>query len=116
MDSSLDWGQDLKGLRQWLAEHGISHAKLSYFGSADPSYYGLDFEMLPGTMSPRPSRVTREIRPGDVLAVSATNLQGVYLEPEDRRLMDRIRRLTPLGDVGHSILVFRSDFTWPEHP
>jgi hypothetical protein len=64
-------------------------------------------------MSPRPVQVTREIRPGDILAVSATNLQGVYLEPEDRRLMERIRALPPLGDVGHSILVFRSDFTWP---
>jgi len=116
VDSSLDWGQDLKGLPAFLASRGVSRVKLSYFGSADPSYYGLDAEMLPGTMSPRPSRVTREIRPGDVLAVSATNLQGVYLEPEDRRLMERIRALTPLGDVGHSILVFRSDFTWPPHP
>jgi hypothetical protein len=113
VDSSLDWGQDLKGLRAWLDRRGLRHVKLSYFGSADPSYYGLDADMLPGTMSPRPSRVTREIHPGDVLAVSATNLQGVYLEPEDRRLMERVRGLTPLGDVGHSILIFRSDFSWP---
>jgi hypothetical protein len=27
--------------------------------------------------------------------------------------MERIRGLNPLGDVGHSILIFRSDFTWP---
>jgi hypothetical protein len=113
VDSSLDWGQDLKGLRPWLGSHGVAHVKLSYFGSADPAYYGLDAAMLPGTMSPPLARVTREIRPGDILAVSATNLQGVYLEPEDRRLMERIRSLTPLGDVGHSILIFRSDFTWP---
>jgi hypothetical protein len=113
VDSSLDWGQDLKGLRPWLDAHGVSHVKLSYFGSADPSYYGLDASMLPSTMSPRPAQVTREIQPGDILAVSATNLQGVYLEAEDRRLMEHIRGLTPLGDVGHSILIFRSDFTWP---
>jgi hypothetical protein len=113
VDSSLDWGQDLKGLKPWLDAHGISHVKLSYFGSADPAYYGLDAEMLPSTMSPRPVRVTREVRPGDVLAVSATNLQGVYLEPEDRRLMERVRRLPPLGQVGYSIFLFRSDFAWP---
>jgi hypothetical protein len=113
VDSSLDWGQDLKGLGHWLRARGVSHVKLSYFGSADPAYYGLDASMLPSTMSPRPAQVTREIQPGDVLAVSATNLQGVYLEPEDRRMMERIRRLTPLGDVGHSILIFRSDFAWP---
>jgi hypothetical protein len=113
VDSSLDWGQDLKGLRPWLDAHGVSHVKLSYFGSADPAYYGLDAVMLPGTMSPRPPRVTREIHPGDILAVSATNLQGVYLEADDRRLMERIRGVRPLGNVGHSIFVFRSDFTWP---
>jgi Dolichyl-phosphate-mannose-protein mannosyltransferase len=113
VDSSLDWGQDLKGLRPWLDAHGVSRVKLSYFGSADPAYYGIDAAMLPGTMSPRPAQVTREIRPGDILAVSATNLQGVYLEAEDRRLMERIRLLPPVGDVGHSILIFRSDFTWP---
>jgi Dolichyl-phosphate-mannose-protein mannosyltransferase len=113
VDSSLDWGQDLKGLRPWLESHGVAQVKLSYFGSADPAYYGLDASMLPGTMSPPLAKVTREIHSGDILAVSATNLQGVYLEPEDRRLMQRIRGLTPLGDVGHSILLFRSDFTWP---
>jgi hypothetical protein len=113
VDSSLDWGQDLKGLRPVLEAHGIPKVKLSYFGSADPSYYGIDAEMLPGTMSPRPAHVVREVRPGDVLAVSATNLQGVYLEGEDRRLMERVRALPPLGNVGHSIFLFRSDFTWP---
>ncbi|HSD30216.1 MAG TPA: glycosyltransferase family 39 protein [Vicinamibacteria bacterium] len=113
VDSSLDWGQDLKGLAAWLHAQGIGRVKLSYFGSADPAYYGIDAEMLPSTTSPRPARVTREVRPGDVLAVSATNLQGVYLDPADRVLMSRIRQLSPLGQVGHSIFVFRSDFTWP---
>jgi hypothetical protein len=113
VDSSLDWGQDLKGLAAWLHARGIGRVKLSYFGSADPGYYGIEAEMLPSTMSPRPARVTREVRPGDVLAVSATNLQGAYLDPADRRLMARIRQLPPLGQVGHSIFVFRSDFAWP---
>jgi len=114
VDSSLDWGQDLEGLRDELAARGLSRVKLSYFGSADPAYYGIDAEMLPSTMSPRPARVTREVRPGDVLAVSATNLQGVYLEEDDRRLMARVRRLPVLGRVGYSIFLFRSDFTWPD--
>jgi hypothetical protein len=113
VDSSLDWGQDLKGLATWLAARGIARVKLSYFGSADPAYYGIDAEMLPSTMSPRPARVTREVRPGDIIAVSATNLQGVYLDRADRRLMERVRQLPPIGQVGHSIFVFRSDFTWP---
>ena len=46
--------------------------------------------------------------------MSATNLQGVYLEPEDRALMARLRALEPIGRAGWSIRVYRADFTWPE--
>jgi len=113
VDSSLDWGQDLKGLRAWMDARGVARIKLSYFGSADPSYYGIDAEALPGYSAPHPARVTREVRPGDLVAVSATNLQGVYLDPEDRPLMERFRRSTPIDQVGYSILIYRADFAWP---
>jgi hypothetical protein len=114
VDSNLDWGQDLKRLAQWLRAHPEPRLKLSYFGSADPSYYGIESEALPGYTAPHAARITREIQPGDVLAVSATNLQGVYLEPEDRALMARLRGLEPIARIGFSIFVFRSDFAWPE--
>lgn len=113
VDSSLDWGQDLKGLRAWMDARRVARIKLSYFGSADPSYYGIDAEALPGYSAPHPVRITREVRPGDLVAVSATNLQGVYLDPEDRPLMERFRRSTPIDNVGYSILIYRADFEWP---
>jgi hypothetical protein len=113
VDSNLDWGQDLKGLEAYLERKGISRIKLSYFGSADPAYYGLHAELLPGYMAPHPTEVTREVSPGDILAVSATNLQGVYLDPGDRPLMERVRALPPLDEVGYSILIYRADFRWP---
>ena len=113
VDSNLDWGQDLKRLKGWMDTHGVEEVKLSYFGSASPSYYGIHAERLPGYSAPHPPRVTREILPGDIIAVSATNLQGVYLDPEDRPLMERLRRLTPAGRVGRSILIYRADFRWP---
>jgi hypothetical protein len=113
VDSNLDWGQDLKRLAAWLRENPAPGLKLSYFGSADPAYYGIESEALPGYTAPHAPRITREIRPGDVLAVSATNLQGVYLGPEDRALMARVRALQPIARVGYSIFVFRSDFAWP---
>jgi len=114
VDSNLDWGQDLERLRAWMEENEVPRLKLSYFGSADPAYYGIDAETLPGYTSPHAAWVTREIRPGDVVAVSATNLQGVYLDPADRPLMERLRRLRPIGRAGWSILIYRADFTWPE--
>lgn len=115
VDSNLDWGQDLKRLGEWTRAHGSPKLKLSYFGSADPDYYGIDSEALPGYRAPRAARLTREIRPGDLVAVSATNLQGVYLdEAEDRELMRRLRALEPVARVGYTIFLFRPDFSWPQ--
>ena len=114
VDSNLDWGQDLRRLAEWMRAHHVALVKLSYFGSADPAYYGIEHEALPGYTAPRAAHVTREIRPGDVVAVSATNLQGVYLDEEqDRELMARLRNLAPVGRAGWSILVYRPDFVWP---
>jgi hypothetical protein len=113
VDSSLDWGQDLRGLRPYMEAHGIPRVKLSYFGTADPAYYGIACDLLPGYLA-LPREVVRTWAPGDVLAVSATNLQGVYLEPEDRPMMERLRRETPVDSVGYSILIFRPSFPWPE--
>jgi hypothetical protein len=116
VDSNLDWGQDLKRLKAWMDAHGVTQVKLSYFGSASPSYYGIHAERLPGYSAPHPPRVTREILPGDIVAVSVTNLQGVYLDPGDLPLMERLRELEPVGRVGRSILVYRADFSWPPEP
>jgi 4-amino-4-deoxy-L-arabinose transferase-like glycosyltransferase len=112
VDSSLDWGQDLIRLREWAGREGVGPLKLSYFGTADPEYYRVPAALLPGYMPPVPRKVVREIAPGDLLAVSATNLQGVYIEKEALPLMERLRAMRPLHNVGGSILVYRSDFAW----
>ena len=112
-DSNLDWGQDLKNLKAYLDRRGIGSVKLSYFGTADPAYYAIPGDLLPSHMLPPPRVTTREVRPGDLLAVSATNLQGVYLPPEDQPLMARIRAQKPIDNVGYSILIYRADFAWP---
>ena len=113
VDSSLDWGQDLRGLKPYMEAHGIPRVKLSYFGTADPAYYGIPCDLLPGYL-PLPREIVRSFAPGDVLAVSATNLQGVYLDPADRPMMERLRGEEPVGSVGYSILIFRPRFGWPE--
>lgn len=80
VDSSLDWGQDLPGLRDWLdaqrlAGSSPSPVYLSYFGSGSPAYYGIDATLLPQGRDPWPIAPLR----GGVYCISATNLQGVYL-------------------------------------
>ena len=42
VDSSLDWGQDLPGVRSYVAAHPDEEPfYLSYFGTASPAYYGI---------------------------------------------------------------------------
>ncbi|MEI6144422.1 MAG: GtrA family protein [Candidatus Berkelbacteria bacterium] len=39
VDSSLDWGQDLKRLATYVKDNNISNLKIDYFGGALPKYY-----------------------------------------------------------------------------
>jgi hypothetical protein len=41
VDSDLDWGQDLRRLRDTLAARGIDSVTTAYFGSAVPELYGI---------------------------------------------------------------------------
>ena len=112
VDSNLDWGQGLKALKRWMDGAGVARVKLCYFGTADPLYHGIGGERLPGYQPPPPSTVVREVRPGDIVAVSATHLQGVYLDPAMRPLMERLRERRPVAVPGYAIFVYRADFTW----
>lgn len=48
VDSSLDWGQDLPGLKRWLDAHPSARpVYLSYFGTGEPGYYRLPVRRLP---------------------------------------------------------------------
>ena len=82
VDSSLDWGQDLPGLKDWLDRQGMqdeSHTPvyLSYFGTARPGYYGIDAIPLPGFPDRWMPHVPLPLTPG-VYCFSATMLQGLY--------------------------------------
>jgi hypothetical protein len=106
VDSNLDWGQDLKELKSWMDRERVPEIKLAYFGSADPDYYGIRGERLPGKL--RPPRLASRIHAGDVVAISATHLAGVYLSEDERPLMRRFQGETPIARVGYSILVYRA--------
>jgi hypothetical protein len=114
VDSSLDWGQDLIGLRAYMQRNHVPRLKLLYFGTADPGYYGIACDRLPGYQPPPPSTLVRDVRPGDIVAVSATHLQGVYLDPGVRTLTDQLRARTPIAVIGHTIFIYRADFAWSQ--
>ena len=78
VDSSLDWGMDLPGLRHWLDENNPGDRDplfLAYFGVSSPDSYKIKANRLPGRpdwrfVKPFP------LSPG-IYAISATLLQGI---------------------------------------
>lgn len=82
VDSSLDWGQGLPELREWLARHAAGErVYLSYFGSDEPRAYALNatrvgdiyFDYAPGRPVLPPLQ-------GGLYCVSATMLRRVYTQ------------------------------------
>jgi hypothetical protein len=81
-DSSLDWGQDLPGLKRWLATHnadGRAPVFFAYFGIGDPDYYNITSNRLPGFPDWRKHEVFA-LTPG-YYAISATMFQNLYTIP-----------------------------------
>ena len=71
---------------------------LSYFGSADPNYYGIHGDSIVGDYLRPPSQHIIPNQPG-VLAISATNLQGIYMANEDRKQLYDLLKHSQLIDV-----------------
>jgi len=79
VDSSLDWGMDLPGLKQWLDKNNPGNRErvyLAYFGTDSPEHYGIQCKRLPGFFDWRPRQVYA-LEPG-IYVISATLLQSVY--------------------------------------
>ncbi len=79
VDSSLDWGQDLPALKQWLDRNHLdgnaaTPVYFAYFGNGSPRYYHIPGKQLPGF--PDVERDTSiGPRTGGVYCISATVLQ-----------------------------------------
>lgn len=104
VDSSLDWGQGLLALREFMAEQGIERIQLSYFGSALPRGYGIEYVSLPSFFPLRGTPGLDGREPPEWLAVSATNLAGVYLATDPYRAL---RSVQPDHVIANSIYLYR---------
>jgi hypothetical protein len=105
IDSNLDWGQDLPGLKKYMRDKGIKTIKLGYFGRVDPEIYGINYELA----GEKPEK--------GVYAISINYLVGrpyYLLKEHPRKLIYadlnyfwRYRSLKPVDVVGHTILIFK---------
>lgn len=108
VDSNLDWGQDLKGLKEYMERHGIERIKLSYFGTVDPALYHLDYQWLPSFVLPAPPQARAELPTSGLIAISATNLVGVYLDGygHGKELFKWLWEYEPIARIGYSIFIY----------
>jgi 4-amino-4-deoxy-L-arabinose transferase-like glycosyltransferase len=124
IDSNLDWGQDLVGLRRWLARNASGErVGLAYFGQINPSIFewrgdtAFDWFLppaLPGTIEGRPP--PRRLEPG-LYAVSASLVRGLPWRVYDNGKLDTFsagtdafgyfRALKPIAQVGYSLFIYR---------
>jgi hypothetical protein len=107
VDSNLDWGQDLKGVRDYMVKNGIREIKLSYFGTADPILYRINYRAFPGDIILDENRLSAEISKGEIVGISATNLYPVHANLE--KVAEYFRNKKPLAVIGHSIFLYKSD-------
>ncbi|MCM8795545.1 MAG: glycosyltransferase family 39 protein [Candidatus Omnitrophica bacterium] len=92
VDSNLDWGQDLKLLKQYLDRNNISEIKLAYFGTADPDYYRINYQRL------EPFKPT-----SGWIAISVTYLQGIHTLNGG---YDWLKKYEPEVRIGYSIFLY----------
>jgi hypothetical protein len=102
-DSSHDWGQGLPLLRRFMEDENVSAVYFSYFGSAVPEAYGIRYVPLRSFFE-LPATAAAAEAPRFV-AISATNLVGVYVD--DR--FARFRDVEPYRVLGHSMFIYRLD-------
>ncbi|MBY0229944.1 MAG: glycosyltransferase family 39 protein, partial [Gemmataceae bacterium] len=120
-DSSADWGQGLLDLRDWArANPDKRPLHLACFNRVDPALFGIDFVPPPSDPDAPPivggaSPPQGPIPPGWHV-VSANFVVGIpFIAPDGKhgwmrvppRAYARYRKLTPVGHIGYSLLVYR---------
>jgi len=115
LDSNLDWGQDLKPLRQWMDAHHVGEINLGYFGTADPGYYGIRWAGLPGT-SENNTPTIRGLRIPGYVAVSVQNLHAIHRDAPVPEFYAPLLERKPLAVIGYSIDVYWVQTNWWYNP
>ncbi len=109
VDANIDWGQDLLFLRELMAKRGINEVYLSYFGTALPEAYGVNYKPLPGFMRFTAGAEIDAYNPYTPLpgwyAISETSKQlGLMLQNTD--MYAYFQNKEPVACAGYSICLY----------
>jgi hypothetical protein len=90
IDSDLDWGQDVKELRDYINQNNIKSIKMNVIGL--PDYYNIKYEKL-------------ECGPKEgLIVVSASRLHGFFMEDKECYLW--LLNHKPIKKIGYSIFIY----------
>lgn len=94
VDSNLDWGQDVKGLKAYMEQHRIQRIWECGLYEDVLGYYGINYSPLPED--------GRGV--SGYVAISAMDLQCV--RRTNRHAFDWLKQRTPIAQIGYSIFVY----------
>ena len=111
-DSNVEWGDDMRGLAEYLKARGETSVRAATLGGyATLQFYGIEsLDLIAPTDAPLPE--TRYVAIGASFlngsTVPARELRGRKLTEEERvNFFDEYRRRTPEAVLGGSTYIFR---------
>lgn len=101
LDSNLDWGQDLIGLKEYMDNQKISAVDLAYCGRVKPELYGIIYTLFLNNPQHRYVVISANLLWGRMYYVNGTRFW-----PSNRDLYASFRDRRPVAVIGHSLYVF----------
>ncbi len=100
VDSNIDWGQDLRRLKKYVAENNIQNIKVDYFGGGDLDYYLGEGNYEPWGFNKGPAT--------GWLAVSINAIQWNSTNHGDKQSYHWLTdNYDPFEKLGYSIFLYR---------
>lgn len=116
-DSNVDWGQQLKAVKQYLDQNHIQNCWFAYFpdGAVQPSDYDVQCKRLPTGSSLWWFKLPMDVPPvidGTIL-ISDSDLEGVESGGGPLNWFDPFRGLKPIATIQQGVYVYRGRFAVP---
>ena len=115
-DSNVDWGQQLKSIKQYLDRRHVTNCWFAYFAGvvSDPQYYGIPCKPLTTIASVwlQPSIDVPASIDGPVF-ISAGVLSGYEFGPGPLNPYQQFQTLAPTAVIEHGVFVFDGHFDIP---
>jgi len=92
IDSNIDWGQDLKGLKAYMDNNNIKSVNLAYFGKDSPEYRGISYSDL-GCFHEK-----------GIAAISVNLFKGITADYA--KCYNWLKLYKPFAKIGYSIFLY----------